>query len=169
MDKKELSFRLLERQIELHKLADTKAYIILLILGFLCWKMIPLIKDVYFIKSFGPMSGFIKHTLIPLLFIVLTVSFIYTLLSSIKALFPRVNSPSESVIFWGNAAERTPKKIADEILIMRDDEIIFHILSEYQINSFITKRKFSYIKRAFIALSIYILAFLILYTLSQLV
>jgi len=157
----EISWELLKRQLDLHKFADMKSYFSLGVLGFIGWKVIPLIFRI--INTLN-CSKLVSSVLILFVISLLILSYIFSLFFSILAILPQIKTKINSPIFWGNSAKLEIEEIKNYMKTSSDEELINDILSEYQVNSMISYRKFKFSKYAFLSMIIALISFIILYS-----
>lgn len=161
MNKQEIFFDLLKKQIDLHKFADMKNYFIIAILGVIGWKIIPIINSLY--MKIISCKNLLLSVIVILIMIILVISYLFSIFSIILSFMPQVKNGTNSSIFWGNAAKKTPEEVVKELMEIDDNKLLENILKDYQINSYITYKKFKYTKYGTIFMIIALISFILLY------
>jgi len=164
--KKDILLYLLLKQHALHQHADTKIYFIFGILGFIAWKIIPILTNLS--TNFINKTSMIISVLIILFMIILMISYLYTIIMAFNETFPNTKSEKNTIVFFGNASTKTPEKVCKEIMNMTDENSLKELTYDYHINSKITTAKFKTTKHAFISAFISLFSFVVLYFISSL-
>lgn len=167
--KKDVIIFLLNKQISLHKHADAKAYFIFGVLGFIAWRIIPTVSNLSHILKVKTTSELFVSVLIILSIILLLISYIYAMIKVFNAIFPKVDSEKDTVVFFSYASKKTPEEVCNEIINTPDEEIIRFLTYDYNINSKITMVKFNSVQKAFISAFISLFAFMVLYSIANIV
>jgi len=84
----------LEKHNSLHKMADAKAYVVLVILGFIGWQVMNIISGI--VSFLNKLSQF-SIVLVVLSIIVLVISYIISLIFAIKTLFSITGSTKGNI------------------------------------------------------------------------
>ena len=164
--KKDILVYLLSKQHNLHQHADTKVYFIFGILGFIAWKIIPVLTKLT--TDFINKLNLIIVVLIILLILILLISYVYALIMSFNASFPKIKSEKNTIVFFGIASTKTPEEVCTEILNSSDENLLKELAYDYNINSKISTSKFNATKQAFISAFISLFSFIFLYFISSL-
>jgi len=164
--KKDILIYLLSKQHNLHQHADAKVYFIFGILGFIAWKIIPVLTKLT--TDFINKSSLIISVLMILFILILIISYIYAITMSFNASFPKIKSEKNTIVFFGIASTKTPEEVCNEILNSSDENLLKDLAYDYNINSKISTAKFNATKHAFISAFISLFSFIFLYFISSL-
>jgi hypothetical protein len=130
----------LQRQLEWIKTADSKVaplYTINVAMLGLLATLIKVTSD----------WGCIKYSLTAATIIVLSVS----LICLTKTLFPKLNGPSNSLVFFGEISKLNIKDFSERISAQTDDEYSFDVINQIHRNAQIASEKYATVKYAFIS------------------
>jgi len=159
--KKDIILNLYDRQLLLQKFADYKNYIILIILGFISWKIVKLFSEINELLQNSHISIVLNVFIVILLFM-LIVSFFISFVYTMKSIFPNINGESNTPIFWGNVKNYELDSIVDFFMKNNEEILIKELIKEYKINSEITLFKFKNNKLGMIFMLISVILFLVI-------
>ncbi len=163
--KKDILISLIEKQVSIHSLADTKAYFIFGVLGFIAWKIIPISLNI--VEIFVKTDHLVASILVVISILILIVSYSYTLFYAYKTIFPNTNTLKNNLFYFGYAASQTPEESAEEVSKTNTFEMVKNLSYEYNANSKISLAKFQNTKLAFRGMLVALISFMILYFLSS--
>ena len=164
--KKDIAIYLLEKQTSLHQLSDTKAYFVFGVLGFIAWKIIPMISilNKYIVNGDQPFFGII--TVLSIL--TLVVSFVISFVEAFRSLFPNLIGAKDTIVYFGNAAQSgSPESVREEFKNMSEYQILDALYYDYYSNSLISSKKFKSVKNSLISVFISTASFMILYFIAE--
>jgi|GEM_PF-4731361 len=168
---KDILIYLLNKQLSLHQLSDTKVYFIFGILGFIAWKIIPVLADIS--KNIIDEKHLVISVLLIISMILLVGSYIYALIKAFDSIFPKVPSncsgkENDNVMYFTCASLKEKSEVSEQLLSKEEDYLLKMLSNDYHNNANITVQKFKSAKQAFFSAFISLFAFIILYFLSSL-
>lgn len=155
----------LEKQLQIHKHADRKAYLILAILGFIAWKTLSVFILTYKTLNNGSLSvNIFTGVILSILIIILLTSYNYSTIFAFKTIIPRTTTLKENLFYFGYVAKKTPAEIAEKMRSTTYEDLLNALSYEYTIASKITVEKLLDVKKATKGAIISVISFAILYT-----
>ena len=155
----------LGKQLELHKHADRKAFLILAVLGFIAWKIFPVFILIYkiFLSNDSISVNIFIGVLLSILIVILLISYIYSATFTFRAIFPRTTTLKENFLYFGYVAKKTPDEIAEKMRSTTYEDLLNALSYEYTIASKITVEKLLDVKKATKGAISSVISFAILY------
>lgn len=152
-EKYEKTENILNRTIEFINSCDTKASIIITLVGILMTALSAIfVGDVVNIKSNDIQlcsKGCIAY------FVIAGISMIFMVIVMIMliiVLFARTKSKRDSKMFFGNISKKELSKYEEEMMSINADELFSDLIQQIHINSIICDRKFRYFNKALVLL-----------------